>query len=535
MSSSTPYVPRYRSPDHYACPPMTNVRNASTYSARMQLARSSILWYASGMNTTPDQYMAALDLPSNAEVYRVGGSVRDEILGRQAKDSDYVVRGVSLDQLRDAVVTAGAKPSYLKLRTGKVVGVRAAVRELGLLEIVLPRSEISTGDGRHDFDIVVNPNLPLHTDAVRRDFTMNALYRNVKSGELVDPLLCGLTDVENRCIRTTHPKSFAEDPLRTLRALRFVSKLGGFDLVESTYQEMVDHSASVTGLTQKGVSATALEELCKLLMGAEPGRALQIMADSGVMAVLLPELEPMLGFEQRSRYHEKTTSKHTFDAVQSAANMGSHASLRVRLALLFHDCGKPKMAWLGEDGKQHYYALEPKRAIELNAPIAALQSHEEWSAKLAAAALRRLNASKRLRQDVVILIEHHMLPLHENIRPFKVRKWRAELGDELLHDLIVHRTADVLGKGGENREQIEVLTWIVSEAKRARDAGVPIDAKGLAINGHELHDIGLRNRDIGLAQEMLLHEVLAQPKLNTNEWLTKRAQVIHGRHLTEGL
>lgn len=476
-----------------------------------------------------------LELPDGAEIYRVGGSVRDEILDRQSKDSDYVVRGVTLPELRSAVSAAGAMPSMIRLRTGSTVGVRAAVRGLGLLEIVLPRTEVSTGDGRHAFEITVDPNLPLIQDAKRRDFTINALYRDVKTGELVDPLLCGLTDIQSRLIRTTHPDSFAEDPLRTLRALRFVSKLGGFDLVESTYQEMIKNAEAVTGLTQKGVSATALEELSKLLMGQEPGKALRIMAESGVMAVLLPELAPMIGFGQRSRYHEKTTSDHTFDAVQAAAHMGSHASLRVRLALLFHDCGKPQMAWVGEDGFQHYYALSPERAIALNAHVSSLKSHEAWGARAAHDCLTRLNAPKRLRQDVVKLIERHMVPLHENIRPIKVRKWRAELGDSLLHDLIVHRTADVLGKGGDTSEQIEVLKWIANEADRAREAGVPIDAKGLAISGRELYDIGLRNREIGLAQEMLLHEVLAQPALNTNEWLIKRAQVIHGRHLTEGL
>jgi tRNA nucleotidyltransferase (CCA-adding enzyme) len=75
------------------------------------------------------------------------------------------------------------------------------------------------------------------------------------------------------------------------------------------------------------------------------------------MAVLFPELAPMIGFEQRSAYHSKTTDEHTFDAVQAAANMqANHAPLRVRLALLFHDAGKPHTAWIGRDGRAHYYA-----------------------------------------------------------------------------------------------------------------------------------------------------------------------------------
>jgi tRNA nucleotidyltransferase (CCA-adding enzyme) len=256
-----------------------------------------------------------------------------------------------------------------------------------------------------------------------------------------------------------------------------------------------------------------------------------LMAETGVMAVLLPELEPMLDFDQRSRYHSKSTSEHTFDAVQAAANMHQHAPLRVRLALLFHDCGKPKMAWVDEKGLQHYYALDPKRAVELEAGVASLEDHETWSARFATAALTRLNAPKKLRQDVVTLIERHMLPLHENFRPIKVRKLRAELGDDLLRDLITHRLADVLGKGGDTTAAVEVLTWIANEQDRAIAAHVPLSPKELDISGKELVGLGLDGREIGRVQKQLLHEVLAQPKLNTNDWLVNRAKVIRHKDM----
>jgi len=479
------------------------------------------------MKTTPDQFMASLGLP---EVYRVGGSVRDEVLGRRSKDSDYMVRGSTLNEIRSAVGRAGAKPSKLKLRTGVEVGVRAAVKGLGLLEIVLPRTERSTGPGRHDFEIHCSPDIRLEEDALRRDFKMNAIYLNIASQHYVDPL-GGLDDIKRKLINTTHADSFKEDPLRTLRALRFCSTLPGFCLSGTTHNQMCDHAPAVTGLTTKGVSATAFDELCKLLMGSRPSLALELMAETGVMAVFLPELVPMLDFEQRSRYHEKTTSKHTFDAVQAAANMHQHAPLRVRLALLFHDSGKPLMAWTGEDGLQHYYALDPKRAVELNAPIAALESHEAWGVKQAHAALTRLGAPKKLRQDVETLIARHMLPLHENFRPIKVRKLRAELGDELLRDLITHRLADVLGKGGDTTAAVEVLTWIANEQDRAIAGHVPLSPKELDISGRELVALGLNGREIGRVQKQLLHEVLAQPKLNTNEWLVNRAKVIRHKDM----
>lgn len=476
------------------------------------------------MRTTPDQFMASLPLP---EVYRVGGSVRDELLGRPSKDRDYMVRGASLTQLGQVLHQAGLKPNALRLRDGRQAGWRAVLPGWGLLEIMLPRTERSTGPGHGDFEIVVDPSLTLDEDAVRRDFTINALYRDVRHDIVYDPLFQGRVDLADRMIRTTHPDSFRDDPLRTLRALRFVSKLDGFSLSGGCYDQMVQHADAVDGLTEKGVSGTVLTELDGILMGSRPGTALRLARDTGVLARVLPELEPMLGFEQRSAYHSKTTDEHTFDALDHAAAMtAEHTPLRVRMALLFHDSGKPDTAWIGDDGRQHYYALSPAEAVRLNAGVRSLEPHEHWGAVRADAALKRLNASRAFRKDVVTLIERHMLPLSENIKPFKVRSWRSELGDDMLRDLIAHRVCDVLGKGGDTGDAIEVLGWIEQIRADAQARGVPLDHKGLKINGRDLIDLGLEGRDIGRVLNQLLHEVLAQPKLNEREWLLSRAEAL---------
>jgi tRNA nucleotidyltransferase (CCA-adding enzyme) len=475
------------------------------------------------MATTPDQFVASLGFVGRS--FRVGGSVRDELIDRRSKDSDYVIQA-PLDYIEEALLKNGAKVSKLQLRGGGVqIGWRAAVHGIGVLEIAVPRTEHSTGPGRHDFEITVDPDLALREDAVRRDFAMNALYCDVHTQRITDPLGTGLNDIHNKVIGTTHADSFRDDPLRILRALRFVSKLN-FNLHSATYTQMEEHASAVTGLTQKGVSGTAFDELCGILMGSFPGKALREMESSGVMAVFLPELAEMLGFEQRSRYHEKTTSEHTFDAVQAAAQMHGHAPLRVRMALLFHDCGKPKGAWVGKDGLQHYYALDPKTAVELGASVNALVSHEEWSQKLWLRAGNRLNVPNQLRHDVSTLIIRHMLTLHENVKPFKIRKLRMEIGDDLLRDLITHRACDVIGKGGDISEAMEVLEWIANEQKRAIELKVPTSVKDLAINGRDLLDMDISGRAIGAVLKQLLLEVVAQPKLNTPEWLLARADRI---------
>lgn len=492
------------------------------------------------MRFSADQFMASLDLP---EVYRVGGSVRDELLGRESKDSDYVVRGADLIKINSALAAADAKVKPLKLRDGRQVGWRAHVRGLGLLEIVLPRTERSTGPGHTDFEIVTDPDIPLAADAQRRDFTINALYREVKGGGVLDPLNQGLTDLTDRSIRTTHPDSFRDDPLRTLRALRFVSKLDGFSLSGGCYSQMEQHADAVTGLTVKGVSGTALTEFDGILMGQRPGLALRNARDTGVLVTLFPELAPMIGFEQRSAYHTKTTDEHTFDAIQAAANAHGHAPRRVRWALLFHDSGKPDSAWLGEDGRAHYYepsdevwaklvgeSVEIIRWLEGSAdPHAKPVDHEIAGARRARKALKRLNAGNHLVRDVDILVRRHMLPLHENVKPFKVRRWRAELGDDLLRDLIAHRLFDVLGKGGDVSEAVEVLGWMEQVRQSAEERRVPTNRKELAVSGGELRAVfGIEGAEIGRVQDQLLHDVLAQPKLNNLDWLLQRAEkLIH--------
>lgn len=477
------------------------------------------MWYASPMTRMADidRLMGALDLP---EVYRVGGSVRDELLHRKPKDADYVVRGADLEKLGVEARKLG-KVTPLKLRDGRIVGARVAPRGHGLIDIALPRTEVSTGPGRQDFEIVTDPALPLFADAERRDFRFNALYRDVRTGGVMDPLGFGLWDLDHGYVNTTHRDSFRDDPLRILRALRFVSVLPGFDLTSATINEMKRHADAVTGLTQKGVSGTALDELCKLLMGTRPNVALAHGRDTGALGVLLPELVPSFGFDQGSRYHDMTTDEHTFEALRVAAALG--LSLRVRMALLFHDSGKPEAAWIGEDGRKHYYSKVMQRAPDGVVEVET-EDHEVVGARNARAALTRLNAPRALRENVCTLIERHMLDIGGKTKPVKVRRWRSELGDALLEDLIKHRMADCMGKGEINYDHLKALARLEKIREDAVDQGVPVSVKQLKIKGGEIAALGIAGRAIGDIQRQLLHEVMSDPSRNDRDWLITRAQ-----------
>ena len=474
------------------------------------------MWYGSYMTYLDriDTWIADLD----AETYRVGGSVRDEILGRRCKDADFVVRGVDLADLR--VKLRGLRPdsiSTLKLRDGRQVGWRVNKKGMGLIEIALPRTEVSTGTGRHDFEIVVDPALPLFEDAKRRDFTFNALYKLIPDGPVTDPTGRGLYDLQRKLIHTTHETSFSDDPLRTLRALRFVSTLG-YELSSETRKQMEARAADVTGLTQKGVSGTAFDELCKILMGDNVAEALRLGRDTGVLAVLLPELAPMLGFDQSSRYHDLTTDEHTFKALETAAHV--EAPLRVRMALLFHDAGKPEAAWVGPDGRKHYYASHEFHT----------QDHEVVSERLWREAAARLNVPKKLRDEVASIVLNHMVGTSTRSPEVKVRRMRVQFGDDLLRDLFLHRTCDLSGKGVKvAMNHIGHIAKLERIRQEAEASGVPASVKELQVTGFDAQAAGITGQDIGEALRALLDEVVCDPstKKLDREWQLSRLRRNH--------
>jgi tRNA nucleotidyltransferase/poly(A) polymerase len=439
-----------------------------------------------------DNFMRSLGV----EAYRVGGSVRDEIIGRRPKDPDYMVRGVSLADL--GRILPKARP--LKLRDGRQVGWR-----VGEIEVVLPRREVSTGSGHRDFRIEVDPGLSLAEDATRRDFTFNALFKDVHTDEIIDPL-GGVDDLMHKTVRTTHPDSFRDDPLRTLRALRFVSVLG-YDLAATTWGEMRIHAEAVDGLTTKlHTSGTVASEMDRLLMGADVEKALWIMVETGVMARLFPELNRMVGFEQKSRYHDLTTDAHTFKALNIAAK--ADAPLRVRWALLFHDAGKPESAWIGTDGRMHYYSNGDT------------EDHEVTGERLWRLAARRMNVPGGLRKDVSTLILNHMVTLEGRFKPSRVRQMRVKFGDEILRDLLLHRACDVAAKGKPNPDHLDRIAEMEEERQRASDAGVPAGISDLKIDGHDAQQAGLRGQQIGEALKSVLAQVAAEPGVITmsQEW-----------------
>ena len=432
------------------------------------------------------------------DAYLVGGAVRDELLGRESKDADFVVPGVDYEGLHAALEPHGR---VAELEVGaRRVGARLYPRDRKLrllapagIEFAPPRVERSTGPGRHDFEIVADPELSIEEDLGRRDFTVNAMARRLKTGDVVDPF-GGSADLKNGVLRTVRSRSFAEDPLRLLRGLRLVSQLG-LEPDAETLQQMRAEAASVALVSGErvggGLGADGMGELSKLLLGAEPARALRLARDTGILVALLPEFEQAIGFEQNSERQHLPLDEHIFAVVQAAADAG--APLAVRLGALFHDLGKPR-----SNGK-----------------------HADRGAELADAVMRRLRYPTNLRTYVTRLVRAHAFPLDHVDELFARRMLRTH-GDELALDLVAHKQADLRGKRVQASElDAAALLHALLEQERVQ----PHRLADLAIDGSDLIALGYgEGPELGAVLDALLDAVVDEPELNTRDRLLDRAR-----------
>jgi tRNA nucleotidyltransferase (CCA-adding enzyme) len=446
------------------------------------------------MDRTIEHFVRGLGL----DAYLVGGAVRDELMGLDSKDADFVVPGVDYDGLRRALEPHG-RVEDLEVG-GRRVGARLYPRDKAVraaapagIEFAPPRAERSTGPGRHDFAIVADPSLSIEDDMARRDFTVNAIARRLDTGELVDPF-GGAEDLEHGVLRTVGPRSFAEDPLRIVRGLRLVSQLG-LTPDETTLRQMRDEARNVTLVSGErvggGLQADGMGELSKLLLGREPARALRLARDTGVLTALLPELEPAIGFEQGSERQHLPLDEHIFAVVQAAADGG--ANLPVRLGALLHDAGKP-----GAEG-----------------------DHAERGARLASQALGRLRYPTRLRTHVTRLVRAHPFRL-DSIDERFARRFLREHGDELAFDLVALKEADLQGK---RVSQTELDAAADLRRLLEQERTQPHRLEDLAVDGTDLLQLGYtEGPELGRALDSLLDAVVDEPALNTREQLLERAR-----------
>jgi len=439
-----------------------------------------------------EDYVRSLGL----DAYLVGGAVRDELLGLDSKDADFLVLGVDHEQLR-ALLEPHGRVDDLEVARQRV-GLRLWPRDEEIrrlarngIELAPPRRERSTGPGRHDFEIVVDASASVEDDLARRDFTVNAIARRLADDELVDPF-GGQEDLDDRVLRTVSPRSFAEDPLRLVRGLRLVSQL---DLApdDETLRQMLDESSGVKLVSGEriggGLQADGMGELSKLLLGARPAKALRLARDTGVLVAVIPEFEPAIGFDTGSDRQVGTLDEHIFKVVELTPK-----SLAVRLAALLHDLGKP---------------------------TSPLETHAAAGARIADDVLTRLRYPTRLRRHVVDLVAAHAFQL-DGVDELFARRFLREHGDELARDLVAHKEADIRSKDVPRPEldAVERLRMLVEQ-----EASQPHRLGDLAVGGADLLGLGFREGpELGDALSDLLDQVVEDPTRNDKEWLLERAR-----------
>ncbi len=333
------------------------------------------------------------------DVWLVGGSVRDELLGRPLKaDIDLVTRGSSAE-LANLLYRAGL--STVKPVTYERFGTAMVRIDQEQIEIVTARKESYESASR-------KPNVEPATileDAQRRDFTVNALLKNLSTGELLDPLEIGLADLRQGILRTPlDPRAtFHDDPLRMLRAVRFRWQLG-FNPAAGLYEAIGQEAERLSIISAERIR----DEFVKILGLPTAPEALQDLLNLGLLDQFAPEFRAMVGVEQGS-YHHLDVWNHTLLVVRNA---GNHDPI-VTLGALFHDIGKPPTQSIDSSGNIRFF------------------SHESVGARMTEEIMRRLKFPGRDIEAVTKLVRNHMrLGSAPEFTPSAARRLLRDLGEE---------------------------------------------------------------------------------------------------------
>ena len=275
------------------------------------------------------------------QIYKVGGAVRDRLLGKPVTDIDWVVVGATAEEmLAKGFRPVGADfPVFLHPQSGE--------------EYALARTERKSGRGYGGFTFYASPDVTLEQDLIRRDLTINAMAEDEQQN-LTDPYH-GQRDLQARLLRHVSP-SFAEDPLRVLRVARFAARYAGLGFTVAAETLALMHQLSGSGELEALTAERSWKEISRALMEDQPQVFIEVLRQCGALKVLMPEVEALFGVPQPQAHHpEIDTGVHTLSVLEQAALQ--RQPLTVRWACLLHDVGKgltPQDQWprhIAHEGK----------------------------------------------------------------------------------------------------------------------------------------------------------------------------------------
>ncbi|EGN65885.1 CCA tRNA nucleotidyltransferase [Fusobacterium animalis] len=406
------------------------------------------------------------------EGYIVGGAIRDILLGLKPKDVDFATN-LSYETLKTLF------SEYTPKETGKSFGVlRIRINNIDY-EIAKFRKDIYGKEKKVSFvDDIRN-------DLARRDFTINAMAYNQKEG-IID-LYNGQKDIENRIINFigNAEERIIEDPLRVLRAFRFMSRLD-FSLSENTIEAIKKQKDLLKNIPEERITM----EFSKLLLGENIKNTLTLMKGTGVLELIIPEFKATYDFNQCNPHHNLDLFNHIISVVSKVP-----ADLELRYSALLHDIAKPIVQTFDEEGIAHY------------------KTHEIVGADMARDILARMKLPVKLIDTVVEIIKKHMV-LYKDITDKKFNKLLSEMGYDNLWRLIEHSIAD---NSSKNNEVVSTENDLHERLKRAVEKQMQVTLNDLAINGKDLMELGFNGKEIGEIKRELLDKYLSEEIQNKKE------------------
>ena len=439
------------------------------------------------------------------QAFLVGGSVRNILLGRPPKDWDVATDAEPKEIL-------GLFPDSIYENAFGTVGIKAAASRVSggeegqteIVEVTTFRREGKYSDLRHPDEVVFTKEI--REDLARRDFTVNAMAAGLgergENGEteisLVDPF-GGQVDLKAKTIRAVGEpnRRFQEDALRLMRAVRFACELG-FSIDPETSSAIKTNADLLEAIAKERIR----DELVKMISSSRAVWGMEELEKFNLLKDILPELREGIGVGQ-NKHHIYTVWEHNLKALQYAVD--KNYSLKVRLASLLHDVGKPKTKG-GEGLNSTFYG------------------HEVVGARMARKMMERLHFSRELTEEVTHLVRYHLFYYNVGeVSEAGVRRFIQRVGVENIDDLLKVREADRIGSGVPKAVPYKLrhLQFMIEKVRAD-----PISPKMLKINGSQLMELlsldpGPR---VGYILGVLLEEVLDDPEKNDEEQLRKRAR-----------
>ncbi len=442
------------------------------------------------MINLPENVISAINLleKSGFDAYAVGGAVRDSLLGKNASDFDITTSAFPEE-------TKKVFSAFKVIETGIKHGTVTVLFDGEPLEITTFRIDGEYEDNRHPESVIFTRNIK--DDLSRRDFTVNAIAYSPKRG-LVD-FFGGLNDLKEGIIRAVGEadKRFNEDALRILRCVRFSSTLG-FKIEEETSKSVRKNIHLLDNVSAERIFV----ELKKMICGKNVGDIFEKYPE--VISKIIPEIEKSIGFDQKSKYHIFDVYTHTYKSISVSEN-----NVILRLALLFHDCGKPYVYTTDEYGFRHFIG------------------HQKESVRLAENALLRLKCDNKTLEMVKTLVLYHDYKLEREKKHIKRFLTKVSFNEARL--IIKMKYADMASHAPKfimsEEERDEFLFWI----DELEQEGTCISLKTLAVKGEDLFSIGIpKERIMGRILNNLLELVVEEKIPNERNELLKKGKELYG-------